>query len=156
MSGTAQLRALEQELDACVAEVIHLARAAGTNPAKVREVLLAVQARFQAKLRIVEQHLSPADIDEASDAIWTFRHRRLDGFVADELAAYIQLVAPPPSIASVFGNARAAMTAEPADVDARAELHRCRTCGAPRPADGLYGNCLYCGRALFKPRQEIE
>jgi 3-hydroxyisobutyrate dehydrogenase-like beta-hydroxyacid dehydrogenase len=156
MSGTAQLRALEQELDASVAEVIRLARAAGTNPAKVREVLLAIQARFFARLRIVEEHLSPAERDEASDAIWTFRHRRLDGFVADELAAYIKLAAPPPSLASVFGKAHATMSTEPLDVDARAELHRCKTCGAPRPADGLYGNCLYCGRALFKPRQEIE
>lgn len=156
MSGTAQLRALEQELDASVAEVIRVARAAGTNPASVREVLLAVQARYQARLRIVEEHLSPAERDEASDAIWTFRYRRLDSFAADALAAYIKLAAPPPSIASVFGKARATMSTEAADTESRAELHRCKTCGAPRPADGLYGNCLYCGRALFNPRQEIE
>jgi hypothetical protein len=183
-SGAAALHALEQDLATCLAEVMRIARSAatitradwqalvegltgspavlppatdGANPAEVRAVLLAVQALFDARLVSVERVVLPGASDEVSDAFWTFRHRRLASLVADELAAYIKIAAPRPSVASVFASAaRSVAVSAPVRVESERELHRCKTCGAPRHADGLYGNCLYCGRALFNPRQEIE
>lgn len=184
MTGAAALHALEGDLTACLGEVMRIARSAatitradwhalvegltgspavlppasdGANPAEVRAVLLAVQALYDARLAAVERAVLPDASDEVSDALWTFRHRRLASLVADELAAYIKIAAPRPSVASVFANAaRSASAIAPARVESQRELLRCKTCGAPRQADGLYGNCLYCGRALFNPRQETE
>jgi hypothetical protein len=183
MSGAAELHALQRELDACLAEVMRLARSAatatcaewralveaftestvalppandGANAAEVRVVLLAVQTLYVSRLDALEARLSRDEHDAVTDAYWTFRHRRLDALVADELAAYIKIAAPRPSIASVFAKAGSKNVTLYAAVDAHVEMHRCGTCGAPRRASGLYGNCLYCGRALFNPRQEIE
>jgi len=183
-SGAAKLGALERELDACLAEVMRLARSAatatrdewralvesltgsrvalpaasdGANPAEVRAVLLAVQALYEKRLSSLERVVLRDASDEVSDAVWTFRNRRLASLVADELAAYIKIAAPRPSITSLFANAtRSVSVSVPAPIEAQVQIHRCTTCGAPRRADGLYGNCLYCGRALFNPRQEIE
>ena len=180
----AELLALQRELDACLAEVMRLARSAasttsaewralvegltgivvalpptrdGANPAEVRAVLIAVQALYEARLRMLERDSSRELTDAESDAIWTFRHRRLAALVADELAAYIKIAAPRPSIASAFAAAARPTTIGVAvQVASRAQLHRCPSCGAPRHTDGLYGNCLYCGRALFNSHQEID
>ncbi len=154
MNAAAELPALERALDANVAELMRLAES-GTNPAKVRERLFALQRQYEAGLQAFERTLSPAERDEVDDAIWTFRHRRLASLVTDELAAYIKLAAPRPSVASAFAKTPRP-AAEPISAEAQVELHRCKTCGAPRQADGLYGNCLYCGRPFFNPRQEIE
>jgi hypothetical protein len=183
MSGASELHALQAELDACLAEVIRLARSAasttrdewrvlfealtgiqtalppandGANAAELRAVLIAVQALYDTRLHALERHLTPDERETVDDDIWTFRHRRLSSLVGDELAAYIKLAAPRPSIASVFGKAAASNVTVPVRVDSHAQMHRCGNCGAPRRANGLYGNCLYCGRALFNPRQEIE
>jgi hypothetical protein len=183
MSGAAQLHALQRELDACLAELMRLARSAatatygewralveaftesavalppandGANAAEVRVVLLAVRALYESRLDALEARLSREERDGIDDALWTFRHRRLDALVADELAAYIKIAAPPPSIASVFARAGSKNVTVYPRVESQVQMHRCATCGAPRRATGLYGNCLYCGRALFNPRQEIE
>jgi hypothetical protein len=184
IDGAAELHMLQRELGACLGEVMHLARSAatttgaewrvlvegltgdreplpptatGANPAEVRAVLLAVQTLYETRLSAVERRVLRDASDEVSDAIWTFRHRRLASLVTDELAAYIKIAAPRPSISSLFANAaRTASTSGPARVESQLQLHRCTTCGAPRRADGLYGKCLYCGRALFNPHQEIE
>jgi hypothetical protein len=167
---------LRRDFDGCLAEVLGVARAAATtggaawraiveattgappaglppageaaNPAEVRDVLLALQALYERRLDVVERALTGDVADEA----WTFRHRRLDRFVPEELAAYIEAVTPRPSVGSVF--ARAARKARgssppPAQAPPSVQLHRCRTCGAPRLRDGLYGDCLYCGHPFF-------
>ena len=184
MSGAADLLALQRELDACLAEVMRLARSAatttlaewralvealtgahtplppandGANAAEVRAVLIAVQALYDTRLHAFERRLAQDVRAELDDDIWTFRHRRLSALVTDELAAYIKIAAPRPSIASAFAKAAGVKPMElHGRADAHVQLHRCETCGAPRRANGLYGNCLYCGRALFNPRQEIE
>jgi hypothetical protein len=183
ITGAAALHVLQRELDACLAEVMRLARSAahatrgdwralvdaligskaplppandGANPAEVRAVLIAVQALYDTRLHALERRLTPDERDEVDDDVWTFRHRRLSALVADELAAYIKIAAPRPTIARAFAKAAANTVTVPVRVDSHVQMHRCGMCGAPRRSDGLYGNCLYCGRALFNPRQEIE
>lgn len=157
MNAAAELQALERALDANVAELMRLAESR-TNPAKVRELLFALQRQYEAGLQAFERTLSPRARDELDDAIWTFRHRRLATLVTDEVAAYIKLAAPRPAVGSAFAKAVATPRAQPPEpsTEQQRELHRCKTCGAPRQADGLYGNCVYCGRPFFNPRQEIE
>ena len=183
-SGAEELHTLQRDLAACLGEVMLLARSAatttgaewralvegltgmevalpptrdGANPAEVRAVLIAVHALYERRLASVEHVILRGASEELSDAVWTFRHRRLASLVADELAAYIKIAAPRPSISSVFATAanRVSVSAPPR-VQSQLQMHRCSTCGAPRQADGLYGKCLYCGSALFNPRQEIE
>jgi len=185
MSAASELTELDRELDACLGEVMRLARSAahatraewralvegltdsttalppgegGANPAEVRAVLLAVQTLYEARLLMVEQHMSTGERDELDDRIWWFRNRRLRELVANELAAYIKIAAPRPSIANVFAKAarNVGVAAQVELRDAHVQLHRCERCGAPRRTDGLYGNCLYCGRALFGAREELE
>jgi hypothetical protein len=164
------LATLRSQLDACIAEVLAVARTAastsraewaaiteamigqppgelpaagaGANPAEVREVLLAVEARYERRLAALERARQDDD-----DAIWEFRHRRLDRIVAEELVRYIEAVAPRPSVASAF--ARAARPKPIAAAPARVQIHRCKTCGAPRLSAGLYGDCVYCGQPFF-------
>jgi len=175
---------LAREHEACVNEVIAVARHAtaataatwraiveattgkppegfppagdGANPAEVRDVLLAIHDRYDRRLRALEHGAVPADL---ADEIWTFRHRRLASFVADEVAAYIRLVNPLPSVASVFAKAASAArstgTARAAS-SPNIELHRCKTCSAPRLAEALYGACLYCGNPFFTGREEVD
>jgi hypothetical protein len=178
MSTRVDLERLERELAECLRDVVELARSArvqtsaewtalveamcgpqralpftgdAANPAEVRAVLLGVRTRFELRLRAIERG-SDRDDDAFDDVLWTFRHRRLE-FVEPELAAYIKLVAPRPSVAAAFGRAAAAVSAPVVAAPARSQLHRCKTCGAPRRADGVYGDCRYCGNPLF---QEID
>lgn len=169
-----ELDTLRGQLDACLAEVLAVARSAagasraewaaitealtgqppaglppagaGANPAEVREVLLAVEAQYERRLALLEQRQRDDD-----DAIWEFRHRRLDRIVAEELPRYVEAVAPRPSVSGVFARAagQAAKAAAPALAAAKVQMHRCRTCGAPRLGSGLYGDCLYCGHPFF-------
>jgi hypothetical protein len=175
MSTRADLERLEHELAGCLRDVALLARSAGSgtaaewaalveamcgpqrplprtgdaaNPAEVRAVLLGVRTRFELRLRVLER-AGDRDDDAFDDALWTFRHRRLE-FVEPELAAYIKLVAPRPSVAAAFGRAASAASAPVRPAPANVQLHRCKTCGAPRRADGVYGDCRYCGNPLFK------
>ena len=128
----------------------------GANPAEVRTVLQAVKLLYEQRLRVVERASKQCEIpEELEDAIWNFRHRRLDSFVNDELGAYIKLVTPRPSVGGVFAkaaNQARATAAPPVSAAPTAQLHRCKTCGAPRLGDGLYGNCLYCGHPFFTGR----
>ena len=179
---------LRRELDECLAEVLEVARSAasttgapwrviveamtgrppgglppagaGANPAEVGSVLAAVQGLYDRRLQLVERALDQHEIaDGLEDAIWTFRHRRLDGLVRDELAAYIKSVNPRPSIGAVFARAANQVRSTPALVPtpvARVQLHRCTTCGAPRLGARLYGNCLYCGHPFFTGHEEVS
>ncbi len=178
---------LQRELASCLAEIFDVAKLAATtrsaawraiveamtgqspallppagnaaNPAEVRHVLLGVQAVYERRLRGLEHAIkNHAGAEPIEDAVWTFRHRRLDRLVADELAAYIKLVTPRPSVADVF--ARAANVSRPRSevavtTPSSAQLHRCKTCAAPRLRADLYGNCVYCGHPFFTGREEI-
>lgn len=178
---------LRAELDAVLAEVLGVARTAATttsawsaileamtgqrsgglppagesaNPAEVRSVLLAVCRRYEQRLEIVERAIRAHEVGDAiEDAVWAFRHRRLARLVSEEVEAYIKVVTPKPSVASVFARAaNAGRASAPVALAAnpRVQLHRCVTCGAPRLGKGLYGNCLYCGHPFFTGREEIE
>lgn len=176
---------LRRELDDCLAEVLDVASSAattsnapwaviveamtgrppgglppagdGANPAEVRGVLAAIQTLYDRRLQLVERALGQHEIvDGLEDAIWTFRHRRLEGVVRDELAAYIKTVTPRPSIGAVFARAGARTPMVRPTAVARAQLHRCTTCGAPRLGERLYGNCVYCGHPFFTGREEIS
>jgi hypothetical protein len=164
---------LQRDFDRCLAEVLDVARSAastngaawraiveattgqppaglpnagnGANPAEVRDVLLALQALYDARLEVVERTAT----DDLADAVWTFRHRRLDCFVPQELAAYIESATPRPSVKSVFARATRPARGTAAPGAAAVQLHRCQTCAAPRLRDGLYGDCLYCGHPFF-------
>jgi hypothetical protein len=132
------------------------AAGAGANPAEVRTVLIAMKAAYERRLVPVERASKQCEIsDELEDAIWDFRRRRLDQFVNDEVAGYIKRVTPRPSVASAFAKAASAANLTKASAVApplaapSVELHRCKTCAAPRLSDGLYGNCLYCGQPFF-------
>jgi hypothetical protein len=178
---------LRAELDAVLAEVHGVARTATTtttiawgaivqamtgeptaglppageaaNPAEVRSVLLAVCRRYEQRLVPIERAIKAHDVgDELEDAVWNFRHRRLDRLVNEEVETYIKTVTPKPSVASVFAKAaNVARASAPVALatNARAQLHRCVTCGAPRLGESLYGNCLYCGHPFFTGREEI-
>lgn len=128
----------------------------GANPAEVRTVLIGVKSAYDRRLRVVERASKQCEIpEELDDAIWNFRHRRLDSFVNDELAGYIKIVTPRPTVAGAFARAaNQARTAAPLVPLAApsVQLHRCATCAAPRLGDGLYGNCLYCGHPFFTGR----
>lgn len=185
-SVAAEFDRLVREFDACIAEVIEIATIAGAtdgaawgcivkattgeppdilvtssgaaNPAQVRKVLLGVQAAYEQRLHDIE-HMVRAyrPADEVVDAIWEFRHRRLDRFVAEEVAAYIKVVAPRPSVGSVFAKAakRAPNKPPTAMPTSSSQLYRCKTCSAPRLRDHLYGNCVYCGHPFFTGREEV-
>lgn len=115
-------------------------RSAGTaaNPAEVRAVLLGIQRMFVHRLRDVTA------LDD--DALWEFRHRRVDQLVETEVAAYIAEVAPRPSVASAFG--RAPVRTPVLSAAPRVQLYRCRTCAAPRHREAP--TCAYCGNPFFK------
>lgn len=188
-AGAAALAALQRELDAHLAEIRRLARTAarstsapwqaiveattgqprralppagdGANPAEVRAVLVAVRADYARRLDAIERSFDRRHAaDELSDALWTFRYRRLDGLVETELAAYIADVVPSPSVAQAFGRAATALAHDAARPRAAAgpnrQLHRCKTCAAPRFGDALYGDCAHCGAPFFTGREEIE
>jgi hypothetical protein len=117
------------------------------HPADLREVLLAVQAEYAARL--------PPSPDE-DEAMWEFRHRRLVDFVRDELDRYIEQVAPRPSVGAVFAQAAAqsaqsAAHREPPRSGPAVSVRTCRNCGAPRQMESLYGTCRFCGAPFFPP-----
>jgi hypothetical protein len=120
------------------------------NPAEVRAVLRGLVARFEHRLSLLERR------EADDDALWTFRHRRLANVADEELAAYIKLVAPPPTIADVFARAAQPPIAPIAlPTKGSHELRRCATCGAPRLAEAMYGDCSYCGQPLFSRSHDV-
>jgi hypothetical protein len=140
----ANVEQLRRELDACIAEVIAAAHVAGVNPAEVRTALLDLQTRFEWRVD---------EIEDDDDAIWEFRHRRLDRFVGEELEKYIRTVAPRPSVGGVFARAASQASAGGSPDPTAAttvHLHRCKTCGAARLPGALYGNCTYGGKPFFE------
>ena len=151
MWGAEELEALQRDLDACLAEVMRIARSAanathaewralvealtgsqvalppandGANGAEVRAVLIAVTALYDTRLHALERRLTREEREQIDDDIWTFRHRRLSSLVGDELAAYIKIAAPRPTIAAAFAKATAASVSEHVRVESRVEMHR--------------------------------
>lgn len=129
----------------------------GANGAEVRAVLKAVASTYDHRLACLERALEAGgdddQYDDVEEAIWTLRHRRLDGLVQAELTAYLARVAPRPSVTSVFAAAarKAAAPSAPA-VEATGpsvDMVLCQTCGAPRLAEVLYSNCAFCGQPFF-------
>ncbi len=133
----------------------------GANAADVRAVLLAIERIFTARLGQLERELSAESyevgsiLDALEDELWTFRYRRLSTLVKDQLAVYIQRVAPAPSVSNVFAaaarevqntdGAQAVAEARPPRVD----IILCSRCGAPRLEHVLYDSCAYCGTPFF-------
>lgn len=164
-----ELQILERDLDRCLADVREIARTAAletaeawqalveamtgappavgrfargaANPAEYRDVVIALQRRF------VHRAASVVETEENEDALWTFRNRRLSSLVETEVAAYIAEVAPRVSVASAFARAAGAVRVTPVAAP-RAQLLRCRTCGAPRHREAP--TCAYCGHPFFK------
>lgn len=132
----------------------------GANAADVRAVLMVIERRFSERLARVEAGLTErnygvgSSLDGLEEAMWTFRHRRLNDFVQVEVAGYLRIVAPTPSVTSVF--AAAAQKAQQIQQEplveplpARVDIMLCNRCGSPRLEDVLYGSCAYCGEEFF-------
>jgi hypothetical protein len=115
------------------------------HPSEFREVLVAVQAAYAARL--------PPEAAE-SEAMRDFRRRRLADLVRTETDAYIARVTPKQEVRSLF--AQAATRSRPRAAADRSRpsvtVRTCRVCGAPREADTVYGYCGFCGTAFFPPR----
>jgi len=114
------------------------------HPSDVRQVLLALEAAFEARL--------PPEHPGESEAMWDFRRRRLVDFVRDETEAYIARVTPTMDLGSLFARAAAGLPARPdspAGSGPSVAVLTCRSCGAPRQRESLYGRCGYCGTPFF-------
>jgi hypothetical protein len=114
------------------------------HPSEVREVMLALQAAYLVRL--------PAQGPGESEAMRDFRRHRLADFVRTETRAYVARVTPKPDIRSLF--AEAAVRGGPQAVAAAGfapsvSVRACRSCGAPRETDTVYGCCAFCGTAFF-------
>lgn len=116
------------------------------HPSEFREVLVAVQAAYAARL--------PPETHGESEAIRDFRRRRLSDLVRTETDAYIARVTPQQEVGSLFAQAAARSRRRAAAASSRPSVtvRTCRRCGAPREADTLYGHCGFCGTAFFPPR----
>jgi hypothetical protein len=88
--GLLDLQTLQLDFDGRLAETLEVARTARATPAELRDLLLALQEHYDQRLALIEQRAT----DDLTDAIGTFRKRRLDRFVPHELAAYIEAVTP--------------------------------------------------------------
>jgi hypothetical protein len=114
------------------------------HPSQVREVLVALHAAFTARL--------PPERAGESEAMWDFRHRRIADVVRDETDAYIARVTPKPNLGAIFAQAASRQRAQPeppAPAGPSAAVRTCRSCGAPRQAESLYGACAFCGAPFF-------
>jgi hypothetical protein len=80
-----------------------------------------------------------------------FRRHRLADFVRTETRAYIARVTPKPDIRSLFAQATARVgpPVPAAGFAPSVTVRICRSCGAPREADTVYGSCAFCGTAFF-------
>jgi hypothetical protein len=114
------------------------------HPSAVREVLVALEAAYAARL--------PPEHPDESEAMWDFRHRTMLDFVRSETDAYIARVTPRPDVGSLFAQAavrQAAQSRPPGPAEPSAAVRICTSCGAPRQSDTLYGNCAFCGTPFF-------
>ena len=114
------------------------------HPSEVREVMVALQAAYVARL--------PAQGPGESEAMRDFRRHRLADFVRTETRAYIARVTPRPDIQSLFAEAAARgglQAVAAAGFAPSVSVRACRSCGAPREMDTVYGCCAFCGTAFF-------
>lgn len=118
----------------------------GAHPAEVREVMIALRAAFAARL--------PPPVSGESEAVRDFRRHRLADFVRTETSAYIAQVTPKPDIQSLFAqaSARGRPQVPAAGLGPSVSVRTCRSCGAPREIDTVYGCCAFCGTAFFPER----
>jgi hypothetical protein len=114
------------------------------HPSQVREVLVALHAAFTARL--------PPERAGESEAMWDFRHRRIADVVRHETDAYIARVTPRPDLGAIFARAASSQRARPeppGHAGPSAAVRTCRSCGAPRQTESLYGDCAFCGTPFF-------
>lgn len=123
------------------------------HPAEFREVLVALQAAYTARL--------PPEAPGESEGMRDFRRQRMPDFVSTETRSYIARVTPRPDVRSLFAQAaarsrpRAATAARvppraaASDCAPSVTVRACGLCGAPREADTVYGRCAFCGTAFF-------
>ena len=125
------------------------------HPSEVREVMVALHAAYAARL--------PPEAPGESEAMRDFRRRRMADFVRDETRAYIARVTPKPAVRSLFAQAAARVPrqetmstprrprAEASGIAPSVTVRGCRSCGAAREADTVYGCCAFCGTDFFPP-----
>jgi hypothetical protein len=113
------------------------------HPSEVREVMVALRDAYAARL--------PPQGPGESEAMRDFRRHRLADFVRTETSAYIARVTPKPDIRSLFAQAtaRGGPQVAAAGFAPSVTVRTCRSCGAPREADTVYGCCAFCGTAFF-------
>ena len=116
------------------------------HPSEVREVLVALHAACAARL--------PPEAPEESQAMQDFRRQRMVDFVRTETDAYIARVTPKQDVRSLFAQAaaRGERPATAAGTRPTLTVRTCRSCGAPREAETVYGRCAFCGTPFFPQR----
>lgn len=127
-----------------------IGEAGAANGADVYETLLVVERLWARRIDELEASLDEETRDAFEDTLDDVRHRTISGLSTKRAADYNSELRGPSNLGGVFARAAARQQkqAAPQEEVVRTMMY-CRTCRAPREGSELYGNCTFCGEALF-------
>ncbi len=127
----------------------------GALPVEVREVLVALQNKYQQECKLLRNNHEQAlrDEDEIEEKLWEFEHRTLEEMAEKETRRYIKKIKKDTSssLDNALNHAEDNKNKWSSNLnEATSYMIRCKNCGAARLHTDQYDNCKFCGSDLFE------